>query len=246
MPNIGDLRPFDPAEPRKRGWSDRLFKHPSPDVFETEIEQWLATRNIADIYPAEVERLGENCQLGHSDRRRIATSVYRKVVQRFASDRVLTDAELGYLNALRRLLDIGEDDAFSVETELLHPVYEKAVRAAIAKGRLTVQDRQDLDALADALRISRGLRREIYRKHIFPLVQAEFNAVMEDHRLSPDEKEHLATVSFNLGVNISHDPETERRMLKYSVMWNLEHGGAMPEQETDFPLEREEICHYSN
>lgn len=151
-PGVAPFRGASP--PPARSTMDRLRGVVRPELARQAVAAVLAARNPADVSPTEVRRaLGDYGLADDSASAPIRLALWQTAVAACASDDVLTEDEQRYLAALRRVLNIGEDDVLRTEREVVLPRYERAVAVTLSARPFASEGRARLARLAADLRI---------------------------------------------------------------------------------------------
>lgn len=224
----------------------RLFKRATPETAKAEIENLLASKHASEIWPAEISAIATKYHLGPSQIHDITLSLWRKSVAAFVADNVLTESEVAYMAALRRTLQICEDDAIQIEREVIHPRFERKVSDVLADGTVSNEEREHLDALGTALRMSATELLALYGPPAGEVVQGKFTDMLSDHRVTPDELASVGRIAEELRVKPSMGPEVESLVRRYAEFWKYENGGQLPRITVSINLQRGEFCHFAS
>ena len=224
---------------------DRVFRRQRPDLAAIALENVLADAQPTAISINAVNSIAQRYHLTPSARDRVSSGLFAKAYRAVIADDVISDDEVTYLLALRRLLNIGEDTVIALERETILPRYQRAVSDAIADGKVTTDERAQLNRLAEGLRLSPAIREQIYREPATAMLKAALNERLADRRLSPDEFRTFAALASNIGVQPSFDAATERLMHRYALFWRIEHGD-IPAIDAPIQLQRGELCHFQS
>jgi len=170
--------------------------------------------------------------------------LWSEALAAFLHDEALSDQELAYLFALRRLFDLGEDDIIGIEARLIHPRFQKAIAAVLADQHVSQEERTSLAQLGTALRLSPALQLDAFQRSATDLLRAALDQSIADKRLSPQEVESLAVLAKHLGVEIRPDEATASAMARYALLWRIENGD-LPVVPIALNLQKGEACHFA-
>jgi hypothetical protein len=233
---------FEPTDLEQAGLIGRLFgRKPKANALR-EIQNILAACSVHDLTAADVETILSNYELPRPNAAADLRGLYRQAVEFRVRDFRLSDEEIADLRQLRYVLGLDDDDAKTVEADLLREKYRAALRSALADGQLSDQDKARLDGLAANFSLPDDLRTTVYKEEVQTVIQEAFNRAIADRRLTADEEQHLAAISENLGVKISHDAETDRQLDRYRLLAQIENG-QLPQLQCGVLLQRGETCH---
>jgi hypothetical protein len=221
----------------------RLLRRESPEIARIEIENLLAGARPVELSVRHVSRITEQYRLSPSSAATVHLALYAKAYCAFVSDNRLSDAEAAYLDELRHLLSISDDDVIVVERDTLIPRFEETVTTLIEEGIVTLDERAAIDQLANDLRVSPIVRKELQSK---PLTQRLNKAVAErltNRRLSDEEFEEFVDIARHLGVHPSFDNATPESMHRCAFLWRIE-SGEFPVIRASVQLRDDELCHF--
>jgi hypothetical protein len=164
-------------------------------------------------------------------------------LEEFVSDDVLSSSELEYLGALRRLLNLGEDDIVEIERRLVHPRFHKVIADVLSDETVSLQERDRLARLGSALRLSPDLQKRAYHTAATRLLKEMLDRSVEDRRLSPTEQADLSAAVANLGVDLDFRDINREELSYFALLWRIENGD-LPSLPTSVSLERGETCYF--
>lgn len=222
----------------------RLFRRSRPEFAEHLLRDTLSKRRPDEISPREIADIITRCHLTGKQAHFLLLTIWSTALEKFLTDDVLSDPELAYLCALRRLFDLGEDDIMKVEDELVHPRLKRAISAVLADSRISDDERQALAKLGSGLRISPAIQSHTLQVSASELLKQALDQSLADRRLSPDEMESLNILAHNLGVALSPDDQTAAAMARYALLWRIENGD-LPVVAIPLNLQKGETCHFT-
>jgi hypothetical protein len=206
------------------------------------LEALLAGRDPQRIRPSQLE--GVLAAYGLSGRKAVAVTVpaWRAALTQVIANDEISDEEVAYLGALRRLLDVAEDDAAKAHDDIVLARYQRAIDDVLADERVTDDERAWLARLAAALRIPGNLARRMYESSAASLVARLWTGSMADSRLTQEEAERVANVADSAGVEL--DGKATQAIAQVRVLASLQAGGALPILDPPLQLQRGEVCHF--
>jgi hypothetical protein len=237
--------PFETRSLPVPGFFRRLLGRAEPGTAFVEIENLLASRHPTGIWPAEVSAIATNHGLSPSDLHLLSMRLWREAVAEFVADDTITADEADFMAALRRVLQIGEDDAIAVEKAIIHPRYHRRVTEALADDKLTSEERDQLELLARGLRLSPGELELLYGPPAQEALERKLEAIIEDRRVSPEELAELGRTADNMGIKASLAADAEATVRRYAEYWKIENGEIPRIDDIPIRLQKGETCHFS-
>jgi len=236
--------PFQESDPpRPSGFFSRLLRRPQPEHAEHKLTKLLATRSPTDLTPGEVSEILAAAHLRGPQAHSLLVALWSRALESFLADDALSDAEHAYLLALRKLMDLAEDDIIQVERSLIHPRFDKAIAEVLADRTVTAAEREALAKLGSALRISPAHQQDAFKQAATQLLQEVLNEAVTDRRLSSSEEDQLKALAANLGVEVRYNDATQRQLSRFSLLWRIEHG-ELPTVPVPLALQKGELCHF--
>jgi len=220
----------------------RLVGHRPKENAIREIHNLVAERPLESITAADVENLLSQYELPRHRAQEGLKEIYRQALEFRVSDLHLSDAEIGELRRLRYILGLEDADAKAFEVGLLRVHYRKELKKALDDGHLSDDEKSKLEAMAVNFGLPDGVRAEVYKEEVLNVIQQAFSAACADKRLTAEEERRLAAMSENLGVNITHDADTRRKVDRFRLLAKIENG-QLPTVAADINLQRGETCH---
>lgn len=206
------------------------------------IHNSLADHAPRELTAADVENVLSEYELPRNEAADGLRTLYRTALEYRVRDLRLSDEEMADLQHLRYVPGLEEAVANGVESELLREKYRNALKSAIADGHLSEAERATLDAVAVNFSLPADVKASIYKDEVQAVVQEAFNRAIADERLTAEEEERLAAMTASLGVTMTHDENTRRRIERCRLLAQIENG-QLPKVSTDLLLQRGETCH---
>ena len=247
----GALRQFatEPSPFERRGvpevsFGARLLRRESPAIALVALENLLADCRPVQLSLRHIARIESRYHLSSPSAAKIHLALYAKAYRAFIANNRLTDAEASYLDELRRLFVISDDDIISIERETLIPRFEEMVTTLIDEGIVTLDERAAIDQLANDLRVAPAIRQELHSK---PLAQ-KFNKALAERltgrRMSDDDFGDFVDIARHLGIHPSFDNATAESMHRCAFLWRID-SGEFPIIRASVQLRDDELCHFA-
>lgn len=240
------LSPFTATQtPPRRTFLERLFLRSRPDLFAQALETLLAGSPVSRITRRQVEELRECYGLKERHGQSVCDRLWRKAFVALLDDARLTDAEYGYLTALRNPLDIAEATVIAAEQEHVLPKYKAALQEMLSDGRLESDEVARLHQLAADLRIHDATAKRLLNEAVTAILDPAFEKMIADHRVSPQEFADFAVLAHRLNTNATFGEAAKQALHRYALFWRIENGDA-PAIAAPIALQRGEECYYSS
>jgi len=225
--------------PRPRSALERLTGAKKPELAGQALRHLFATTPLSAISPSRVEELLNSYGLKGDDATTLTRDLWRSAFESFLVDGRLDRLEQDCLLRLRRLLDIGEDVALTVERDLTGTRFQRAMSAATADGQLTEAEFQQLRELAtqlalDSRRINVNVRDT--RRNLIP---AHVTNILADGIASPDELAELERRLAEADATLS--PELKAQVETASARWKTKFAPLTPIS-VSIALDPGEVC----
>jgi hypothetical protein len=232
---------FRAEELPPRSLLERVFRKATSARARVVLMNMLAATPPSRISRRIIDRIRRDNCLSETDLGNVCQEIFRTVYRACVADNVLWQAELDYLVALRRLLNIGEDMVVQLERDTILPRYQAAVNEVLNDHRVTAEERARLDSLAAALRISPAVARETFTQAALAILKSTLDVATSDRRLSPEEFQHFSALAKEFGITPSVDSGTLEAMNRFSLFWKIEQG-ELPTVAVPIRLQTDECC----
>ena len=103
----------------------RLLRRSAPASAIVALENLLADTPPLQLSIRHIARIEAQYRISSSSAAKIHLALYAKAYRVFIADNRLTDSEATYLDELRRLFTISDDDVVAIERETLIPRYAR-------------------------------------------------------------------------------------------------------------------------
>jgi hypothetical protein len=145
----------------------------------------------------------------------------------------------------RTLFPVGKDVFAAALKAAGNEVYARGIDARIEDGRLSKQDRVELEELRERLSITEEVATQIYGERAKVRIGRFVEFITADQRISPGEDRRLSEMSQSLGFTLQVDDNSDRIFARYRALWKLEHG-ELPEVSVTVALKPREVCHFTS
>jgi hypothetical protein len=238
-----ETSPFERRGVPEVPFAARLLRRESPEIAFIELENLLAVTRPLEVALRHVSRIEQRYRLSPSSAAKLHVALYAKAYRVFVSDSRVSDSEASYLDELRRLFSISEEDVVAVERETLLPRFEEAVAAVIEDGIVTLDERAAIDQLANDLRVSPSIRQELHSKPIAQQLNRALAERLTSRRMSDEDFDGFVEIARYLGIHPSFDNATAESMHRCAFLWRID-SGEFPIIRASVQLRDDELCHF--
>ena len=235
--------PFERRRVPQVPFAARLLRRESPAIALIELENLLVGANPAELSLRHLLRIEEQYRLSRPSAAKLHLALYAKAYLTFIADNRLSDSEASYLDDLRRLLSISEEDVIALERETLIPRFEEMVTTLIEDGIVTLDERAAIDQLANDLRVSPVIRQELHSKPLAQMLNKALAERLTSRRMSDEEFDGFVELARHLGIHRSFDNATAESMHRCAFLWRIE-SGEFPIIRASVQLHDDELCHF--
>jgi hypothetical protein len=239
-----DLSPFERRAVPAIPFASRLLRRERPDIALIEIENLLAESRPVELNVRHVAAVADQYRLSSSTAAKVKLAIYAKAYRIFVDDNRLSETEAAYLDDLRRVLSLSNEDITAIERETLIPRFEETVAMLIQDGIVSLHERAAIDQLANDLRVSSIVRQELHAK---PLARALNKALAErltGRRMTDQDFDTFVDVGRHLGIHPSFDNATPEALQRCAFLWRIE-SGEFPVIRASIQLHDDELCHFA-
>jgi hypothetical protein len=227
-----------------RTWIQRVTRRGRPDMAQPMISNLLCEKRPSEIDPSAIAAIVTETGLTGSQMRQVAYELYRHALSAFVADDVFTDEEVAYLDDLRKVLTLTNDELRKAEQDVIHPQYERALKDVLVDGAISAEERKRLDQLRLALRIDPFTEERMRGAAGRQLIRNKLEAVLSDRRVSPYEQQQLDEMAENLGGPLSLSESQKKDRDLFALYWQIENG-EMPWFDVPIALQKNERCHFA-
>jgi hypothetical protein len=205
----------------------------------------LAQRDPRDVTPAEIEAALWAWGVNGRRAREILRATWAQALTAFTTDDAVSDSEAAYLAFLRRLLNLSDSEAATLEHDILSARYRLAAGQALADAELSLAEREGLGRLFAALRIPEEIHHAVWTELAAPLVRERLDQAIADRRLAPHELDDVRAYAKSLGiVELKFDSRFQALVDRFSLLWRIENG-QLPSVAAPVTLQEGETCFWS-
>jgi hypothetical protein len=228
----------------RRTWLQRLTRRGNPDMARPMITNLLSEKEPRDIDPKVFGGIVEQTGLSGSQLRAVAFEIYRQALAAFVADDQLTNEEVRYLDDLRKLLTLSNQELLKAECEVVHPRYQQALDEVLSDGKLSPEEAKKLSSLQLALRIDSTTVENLRSPRTAALFNRKLESVLSDRRVSPLEQQQLDEMAQNLGVPVTLSSARKADRDLFALYWQIENG-PLPWYDVPIVLQKGERCHFA-
>jgi len=241
--SMGEASPFERRGVPEVSLKTRLLRRESPAIALVEIENLLADTRPIELSVRHLLRIEAKYRLSPSSAERLHLAIYAKAYRAFVADNRLSDSEASYLDDLRHLLTISDEDIVAIERETLIPRFEETVTTLIEEGIVTIDERAAIDQLANDLRVSPAIRQELHSQPLSQMLNKALAERLTSRRLTEEEFDEFVEIARHLGIHPSFDNATAESMHRCAFLWRIE-SGEFPIIRASVQLHDDELCHF--
>jgi hypothetical protein len=241
--SMSEPSPFERRSVPQVPFIARLLRRESPAIALIELENLLAGTRPMELSVRHLSRIEKQYRLSPSSIEKLHLALYAKAYRAFVADNRLSDFEATYLDDLRRIFAISEEDVLGVERETLIPRFEETLSTLIEEGIVTLDERAAIDQLANDLRVSPSIRRELHSKPVAQMLNKALAERLTSRRMSQNEFDGFVALARHLGIHPSFDNATAESMRRCAFLWRIE-SGEFPIIRASVQLRDDELCHF--
>jgi len=224
---------------------DKLLKKIPTKNFLVEINNLLADKSIDEITPGKIIALAEQYKIknpldmfGNE-----LVQLLRDFLNEHLNNRLSGTNDFQSAKKLQGILGLS-DSVFEKEYRpKALGIFRKQVSDTLYRTKKYNEQKPQFETLGKQLGLTAQEQEQILNEVRQSIVQEYANKIVDDARISPQEKEALDQLSKDLDVTLSLDSESKKVMERYSSLWQIENG-KIPIYETDIFLQKNETCHY--
>lgn len=245
MDNAPEVWPFSSKPLERPSFLQRLLRRQPIENAVIAVNNLLAERGgIADLRPQQfTEVLGPF----HIDPKKLRSAFEAMLTTLVVF--VLENVDTAQVEAERqRLASLFPLDGADIESAVLNArgeVYGRAVDRFIDDGRLSKQEKIELEDLRSRLGLPEENAKRIYANCAQRRISRFIQFITEDQRISPIEDKRLAEMAASLGVTLNFDETSGHVFDRYRTLWAVENA-ELPEVSVSIPLRKGEVCHFTS
>jgi hypothetical protein len=153
--------------------------------------------------------------------------------------------EAEFLKELRSFLTLTNDELLQIETETIHPRYQKALNQVLIDGFISPEENHWLELAGAAYRLDPVTAKRLQDPQTVELINRKLDSILSDRRISLVEERELEELSTNLqtALTLSTQQQADKRL--FALYWQVENG-PMPWYEVPIKLQKSERCHFAS
>lgn len=229
MPNLFS-KLFNPGAQKKEAIEALIQQIYLGNFREIDIENFLSSRSLTkETIERDLISLLES-YIRDFFKPNLTKEQYRKVNK----DLVDLRAVLGLRN------DVGEEarEHFCVE------YFRDFVTGILSDGVYNDEKKQSIEEFQNAIKINPYRAEAIVDQIRRAVVQAYFNSLISDRRISPEEMQKLDSLSKSLAVSVGFDQTARGLIDRFSLLWRIENNEIPIIVNPGIILQRQEECYY--
>jgi len=223
------------------GFVASLLGHRPKENAFLEIHNVVASLPIYHISEDAVEACLSRYEITHEEAKPRLLNIYSQVLDYFIKDLLISDDEIEQLRHLANIFKLTVDEVSQINTEIVYPHYEKAVRNALRDRQLSEDESAALDSLCAKLRIPESAANEMYKKYAIPIYNEAISDALADEMLTPEEEAELEHVAKALKLNVRFDDKLTGILERARRLWRIAHG-ELPVLSVPVSLQLNERC----
>ena len=206
----------------------RLLRIGRPELALPAVETLLAGQAPSLIPPSKLRDVYREYALSEAQQQDVGATLYKKALRSFLADRTLSEGEREYLNALRRLCDLGEDVAIDADREVLYPAFKSAVRDGLTRATGPVTDPVSaiLGRITAGFSLPPAIQRDLLTECGIEFTTAALDWLNPPRRLTEAQYDRLKEIAE--ATKATPTQQTEQRMSVYRLMQGYESGVTIP------------------
>lgn len=228
----------------KQSLAQRLFRQFPEENAIIELNNLLATRAIREITFQDVDQIQSKYGIDiRTEYRLNLEEFYSVYLAHCLKDHSLDEEELENLRHLKSLFLLPDFIIEQLHNEIGKTIYRQSFEEAVADGRLSNEEQHFLSELEQTLRLPKEISSKIALEAKKGVFQQYVDTASEDHRLSPEEEKEIQAIAASLGLKISSNSASTKKLNQLKHYWSLENLDLLP-IETDLKLQKLEICYF--
>jgi transcriptional regulator CtsR len=146
------------------------------------------------------------------------------------------------LNRLKALFQIPNDRIDFLHKKLGEQFYRATYEMVVNDGVITEEEKNFLSSIVIDCKLSPSLAESIAKEISQDALIKQIDIMVQDDRLSPGEEMTLKAIADNLGIELSEDLVSKKKLNQLKRYWALENLN-LPVVEADINLQKTEVCH---
>ncbi|HBO34186.1 MAG TPA: hypothetical protein DD636_05540 [Anaerolineaceae bacterium] len=239
------MKPFITKNRVEPNGIDKLLKRIPRENFLIEVNNLLANRSLDEITPGQIIALAEQYKIknpldmfGNE-----LVQLFRDFLNEHLNNQLSSTNDFQSAKKIQGVLGIS-DLVFEKEyRQQALEIFKKQVSDTLNRTKKYNENEPQFEPLGKKLGLTTNKQEQILNEVRQSIVQQSINKMLDDARISPQEKEAFDQLCKDLDVTPNFDSESKKALENYSNLWQIENG-ELPVYETDIFLQKNETCHY--
>lgn len=234
---------FPPGpEPRPRSWLKHILRKPEPNKARQALVNRLGSLSSKPIRQGDVSEILIEFGVHGAGARAMLVGLFSEAYSHCLSDNEISEVEQIYLEHLRRVFGITEDELRELDARLVHPRFDAVVDEVLADDKISTEERDRLESLRRRLRLEPNTAARILEQRSQERIGVALGRATADERLSPTELADLNSLASHLGTVGAFDAGTRASLDHMKLLWQIENG-QLPVIQLPINLQRKEVGH---
>jgi uncharacterized protein (DUF1778 family) len=224
---------------------DKLLKKIPTENFLIEVNNLLADKGLAEITPGQVKTITERYKITNPSEKfgKDLTQMLREFLNDHLGNQLSSTNDFQSAKKMQGILGI-PDPVFEKEyRQQALEIFKKQVSYTLNRTKRYNENEPQFEPLGKKLALTTNEQKQIVDEVLQSIVQQAANKMLDDARISPQEKENFDKLCKDLDVTPDFNSESKKAFELYSNLWQIENG-SLPVYETDLFLQKDETCHY--
>ena len=239
------MKPFITKNRVEPNGIDKLLKRIPRENFLIEVNNLLANRSLDEITPGQIIALAEQYKIknpldmfGNE-----LVQLFRDFLNEHLNNQLSSTNDFQSAKKIQGVLGIS-DLVFEKEyRQQALEIFKKQVSDTLNRTKKYNENEPQFEPLGKKLALTTNEQKQIVDEVLQSIVQQAANKMLDDARISPQEKENFDKLCKDLDVTPDFNSESKKAFELYSNLWQIENG-SLPVYETDIFLQKDETCHY--
>lgn len=234
------MKPFEKKEYYKPNLLEKLSKNIPKRNFLIDLNNLLSESRLDSLNNIQISQLASKYEINPYEK---FGNEMRTILKEYLQENLIND---GYLHAVnfQELLGIDNDNFLKIYHPIALELIKKKVGEILKSSRTYSEvEETQIQQFREFLNIPEEESEKIINECRVGIVQAQFNQIVEDGRVSPDELAITEKLSNDLQVNASLDEKSKQQIEKFKWLWKIENAD-LPLIEPDILMPKSEKCYF--
>lgn len=223
----------------------KLFNKRKKQDAIIELNNLLASMPIREIKSVDVLTISEKYKVSFSSEfSDELVKFYELFFQECIKDHLISDEEVKDLTHLKNLLGLSDSEIKDVHNKISGEIYKMNYEEVIKDGLIDEAEKIFLKNIKNNILLPDEVANKITEDSRTLYAQSQFNNIISDEKVSPEEWEQFNLITKNLNIDVSLDNNTKEKLAKYQLFWFIENA-PLPTQEVNLNLQKNEVCYYN-